>query len=193
MHYKLLVTLNRAGLNTSHDARQRVRTTLLADPSFVGGDGGRFGSPVGDWGVIGGRWSGFLTSLRLDQKKLAAVEQEFEAKHGWWVGGTAQVTHEQRRDQYAAIFSAAFPDYQGELPAWREPYRELGASDDAQVVDALLYDAAIRKYEGLPQGWVERSYEGASWKELYFVDLDDEPVSPSFIDGKWLVVVDYHR
>ena len=54
MHFRMLVTISREGIKTSEEARNAVHNKLLEDQSFCG-DGGRFGSPVADWFVIGGR------------------------------------------------------------------------------------------------------------------------------------------
>lgn len=62
---------------------------------------------------------------------------------------------------------------------------ELGEEDDAMVVDAALYKALLRPFEGL-----NRAYGG----DLpVFLDLDGDPVSQdAYVGLKWLVVVDCH-
>lgn len=61
MHHRLFVTLSAPADATSEAVRCRVHARLLADDSFCG-PGGRFGSPLCDWFVLGGRWSGCLTA-----------------------------------------------------------------------------------------------------------------------------------
>ncbi len=69
-HNLLLVTLTPTG-NTSAEVREQVASILEADPSFVGGgvpDGGYFfASPVADYFLIGGAWSGHLTGEEFEQ------------------------------------------------------------------------------------------------------------------------------
>ena len=59
MHYLMLITLTMLPGETSQHARERAYFLLQEDRSFCG-DGGRFGHPLCDWFVIGGRWSGFF-------------------------------------------------------------------------------------------------------------------------------------
>jgi len=140
---------------------------------------GRWNAGLADWFVIGGRWSRAFTRALLDKEKLETVEKEFERKHGWWLGGQEHMTEKQRRQQMKKIFYREFPDFQGEMPYWRDQYREHGYEDDAMVVTRELYDALLKAYEGQ-----EDSDEHA--------DLDWTPVSPEMVGTKWLVVVDYH-
>src|SRR5690242_12423626 len=76
MHYFMLVTLAMPDGATSLDARVTANDFLLNDNSFCG-DGGRFGSPLCDWFVIGGRWSGMLKKTLLGDAYKAAFRQEF--------------------------------------------------------------------------------------------------------------------
>ena len=79
MHYQLLVTMSFADDATSAEVRRTVYDTLLADSSFCG-EGGCFGSPLCDWFVIGGRWSGLLAkaSLGLEyQQAVASLKATF--------------------------------------------------------------------------------------------------------------------
>ncbi len=179
MHARMLVTFTKEKARTSQGARKYAYTVLSQDDSFVG-DGGRFGSPLADWFVIGGRWSGELTRMRLDQEKLKQLDAAFEQQHGWWLGGKEQVTEDIRREQYRALFLQYFPDFVGEVPAWRDAYSHLGDSDDAAVVDEKLYDTALKEYEG-------QDTDGE-----FFADLDGECVNSTFVGKKWIVVVDYH-
>jgi len=61
MHCRLLVTLDRSLAGTSEEAREVVYEMLSEDSSFIGSETVRFNSPVCDWFVIGGRWSGMLS------------------------------------------------------------------------------------------------------------------------------------
>jgi|GEM_PF-1669689 len=186
MHSRLFVTINKEGKETSEQVRQRVYDALLDDPSFIR-EGGRFGAPVADWFVIGGRFSGDLQKARLDQEKLKAVDAQFERQYGWWVGGEQHVTERQRQEQYRGLFAKHFPDYTGELPYWRDGYATFGAEDDAQPVDRQLYDALLDPFVGHTAD--QSDDDDDQW---LFIDLDHDEVSPAFLGSKWLVVVDYH-
>jgi len=65
MHYLMLITIAMSPGATSEDARCRAYSRLVEDDSFCRDGGGRFGLPVCDWFVIGGRWSGFLQETLL--------------------------------------------------------------------------------------------------------------------------------
>ena len=84
MHYQMLVTTSRPDSATSEDARCTVYDALLNDDSFCG-TGGRFGSPLCDWFVIGGRWSGLLAKTVIGKNYQAAVLTRFPelAKPCW--------------------------------------------------------------------------------------------------------------
>ncbi len=92
-HNLLLTTITPEG-STSAEVRAQVASILSADPSFVGGgvpDGGYFfASPVADYFILGGAWSGYLTgeeferSWELDNGRdcdAILVTQELYEKH----------------------------------------------------------------------------------------------------------------
>ena len=179
MHHRLLVTFDKRKALSSQEARQYAMDTLLADRSFCG-EGGRFGSPLADWFVIGGRWSGELTKVHLDTQKVEEFQKAFGDEYGWWVGGMEQITEETRRSQAEELFKKYFPEFEGNLPYWRNTYLDLGFDDDAMVVDEMVYDMLLKEHEG------------TDGDKENFIDLDFDTVSKEFIGRKWIVVVDYH-
>ena len=82
MHYRMLVTTSLPEGATSDDARFTVHDALLCDDSFCGA-GGRFGSPLCDWFVIGGRWSGLLAETAIGQPYRSAVMARFPEMVDW--------------------------------------------------------------------------------------------------------------
>ena len=173
MHYLMFVTLTMLPGETSLDARRRVQNLLLEDDSFCG-DGGRFGSPLCDWFVIGGRWSGKLPIALLGDAYKAAFQQEFPDMAGDWYPASLVEKHRDRLNQLWQRFGGT-----GAHPYTRSSYDDLGCDDDAMIVDQALYD---RFLAGDPSRYCET-----------FADLDDESVDETFIGRKWLVVVDYHN
>lgn len=165
MHVLLLVTTNKEEGETSHQARERVSSTLLDDLSFLG-EGGRLSSPVCDWFVIGGRWSGELTKRRLPRKQIKAFEKAFEEQHGWWLGGTQRITEDTRREQACSLFRTYVPDFTGEMPYWRAHYQGVGSEDDAQVIDKQLYTTV--------RGWAghDKAYDREA-EDLVYLDVED--------------------
>lgn len=69
-HNLLLVTLTPTG-DTSAEVREQVASILANDPSFVGGgvpEGGYFfASPVADYFLLGGAWSGYLIGEEFER------------------------------------------------------------------------------------------------------------------------------
>jgi hypothetical protein len=159
MHSLMLVTISMPAGATSEEIRQKVEGELLADDSFCG-DGGRFGAPLCDWFVIGGRWSGLLAETMIGDAYRAAVITRFPAlksvKSEWWPESLA-ANHSEELD-------ALWQQQGGTGPSpWRRDGYESFA-DDAMVITQKLYDALLAEYAG------EVNCDGE------FVDLDNEPL-----------------
>lgn len=180
MHYLMLVTLTMPVGASSQDARKQAETILAGDASFCG-EGGRFGSPLADWFVIGGRWSGHLTKQLLGQPYQAAFEREFPELAAPSFAASLIEKHRTGLNRFWQRHGG-----RDVHPLNRSGYDYLGSDDDAMLVGQVLYDRLLAEFAG------ESSYL-ASGCHCTFADLDDEPVGPSFIGRKWLVVVDYHN
>jgi hypothetical protein len=194
MHYQMLVTTANKQLKSSLDARQYVRSVLLADPSLSGADG-KGSSVIADWFVIGGRSSGEFSRMTWG-KQLYAVIDALEESAGVHIWGWRYTSKELQRKQQA-LKAYAESLYQQRLPKElqglgliydRDMYAELGYEDDAMLVTQQLYDTFLRSYEAYV--FYEHPYWSGGVYE--FRDLDGEYVNPDFIGRKWLVVVDYH-
>lgn len=176
MHHRLLITLTMSAGTTSLDARIRTRSKLLEDDSFCG-EGGRFGSPLCDWFVIGGRWSGVLKERLLGPDYQDELHREFPAfTNGWFATGLIE-KHRHGLHQLWRRFGGC-----GSHPITRSGYQDLGDEDDAMLIDAALYEHFLKQYRGVETA-----------DDFLFADLDGDPVGESFIGRKWLVVVDYHN
>jgi len=179
MHYLMFVTLDMPNDATSLDARKRVQDILLEDDSFCG-EGGRFGSPVCDWFVIGGRWSGMLKETLLGDPYKAAFDREFPEMAGGWYTTDQVNRHRDALNELWRSFGGA-----GDSPVTRSTYASYGCEDDAMLVDQALFDHFLKPLAGKAT-----CNEGEFHQR--FADLDGEDVAESFIGRKWLVVVDYH-
>jgi len=69
--------------------------------------------------------------------------------------------------------------YRG-IPYDRDNYEHYGYEDDAMLLTQELYDALLKEYEGTEDS-------------EYHADLEYDPIAPSMVGKKWLVVVDYHN
>ena len=151
MHYLMFVTLTRLPGETSLDARRRVQNLLLEDDSFCG-EGGRFGSPLCDWFVIGGRWSGKLQMALLGDAYQTAInqllDQHRDALNQLWhlFGGTGEHPHHRSDD-------------------------DLGFDDDAMIVNQALYDRFLagdpsrycETFADLDDESVDETFLGRKW------------------------------
>ena len=175
MHYRMFITLNAPSDATSEIVRLEVSNRLMEDDSFCG-EGGRFGSPLCDWFVIGGRWSGLLAETIIDAAYKNAVHARFpEFSQDWW--------QQSFVDQNGAELDALWRAHGGTGPSpyTRNGYDHLGHDDDAMLLTSRLYEALLSEHEGQ-----SISRDG-------FADLDDEELQRDFVSRKWLVVVDYHN
>ncbi len=185
MHYRLYVLTNKENAKTSKEARDYVYNELSNDSSFVG-DGGRWNCPISDWFVIGGRWSGALVQLLLDQNILKKFWKEFEKQQLGWTNNTDKKTEiQQKKGQ--KLFMKYFPKFKGEIPIWRDAgYLHKGNEDDAQIVTKELWEVLKKEYkDGIPS---EPNPEDDKLCDLE----SNEVVKENVISKKWLVVVDYH-
>lgn len=173
MHTRMFITLAAPQGSKSAGVRCSVYERLMADDSFCG-DAGRFGSPLCDWFVIGGRWSGTLAETAIGPSHRAAVRTRFpELAAHFWPDAFAR----KNAAQLDAIWNAH--NGKGPSPYTRSGYEQLGFDDDATVLTQTLYDALLAEHEGQTTNSV-------------YADLDDEPLSPEFVGRKWIVVIDYH-
>ncbi len=187
MHALLYVLCPKDGLADSEAARKHVYN-WLSDNGFTG-NGGLFQNYFADWFVVGGRWSGELTSVQMDQEKLTALNKEFNEKFGFWIN--KDITEQMRQDQYRELTKKYFPDYQGLPWAFRDSYQEDGYEDDAQIVNQLIYDRII-KDNLLDQINQEKLWNGGA---VIATDMHEKEFSrkpDALIDKYWAVVVDYH-
>jgi len=176
----MLITLAMSPGAASEDARCRAYSRL-ADAGFRGDSAGRFGSSLCDWFVIGGRWSGFLSESLLGQPYQDALSQEFPQFTAGYFPAKLAEPHKDGLDQLWHRFGGT-----GSNPITRSSYEELGAEDDALLIDRALYDRFLK-----PQAGKDACLHDESLHR--FADLDGDAVDETFIGRKWLVVVDYHN
>jgi hypothetical protein len=180
MHHLMLITLNRPAGAASQDTRERVRTLLIDDDSFCG-QGGRFGAPLCDWFVIGGRWSGHLQQVAFGERYQAAFKRTFPKVAQTGLSSAFVESHHAALNRLWRRCGGT-----GSHPATRSGYDDLGSHDDAMIVDHRLYDRLLAEFKG------ESECAGHDSRPD-FADLDGDPVDESFVGRKWVAVVDYHN
>jgi hypothetical protein len=97
---------------------------------------------VWDWYVIGGRWSGFFTQRRLDQATYEKFLEEFR-ENGLGMISKDNPECKQRKRSHE-LFMKYFPNFEGDIPVYRDPYLDDGYSDD--VVPLGCCEEIIQKY-----------------------------------------------
>ncbi len=180
MHSLMIVTLTMLPGETSAQARQRAYRLLLEDRSFCG-DGGRFGSPMCDWFVIGGRWSGRLRDAVIGALYRDTVKQRFPEFAGNYYRASDAKARGPELDALWRELGGCGPS-----PYSRNAYADTGYDDDALRVDQAIYDRFIAEYAGHADG-----EEGSA--AARYADLDGEEADDTFIGRKWIIVVDYHN
>lgn len=193
MHYRLLVTFDKENASNSQEAREYAYNELSEDGSFVG-EGGRFNSPISDWFVIGGRWSGELQSKLLKENFFDTVHKEIPSKHNF---GYSTDELKENNEKIQKIWERL--GGKGENPYNRDTYEHYGYEDDAMLLTQELYDFLLKEYlededSGEYANEGDHVFSNESWGRGYlkFVDLDYDNLSPDMIGKKWIVVVDYH-
>jgi hypothetical protein len=175
MHNRMLITLTPPAGADSERVRQNAFGRLIVDDSFCG-DGGRFGSSLCDWFVIGGRWSGLLTATVMGGAFTHTVRARFPDMDREWLPQSVIDTHATDLD---AIWQSLGGN--GPSPYTRSSHEDFGYPDDAMLVTQPLYAALLAEHEG--ESVVRDSY----------ADLDGDELQPNFVGRKWVVVVDYHN
>jgi hypothetical protein len=174
MHSLLYVCLPRSAARTSLQARKRVYE-YLGEQGFHLGDL-RFAG-VCDWYKVGGRWSGQLTMLRLEQEK------RLDARKYWRLRSKAKTFEES-----AAAFRECFPEFRGPAPLGREKVPYLGYPDDAQILDKHLFRV-------LKKGFSDDVAWECEPNVIFTGEPDNEfqrPRTPEEAAKFWVVLIDYH-
>lgn len=126
-----------------------------------------------DWYVIGGRWSGELSVIDLNNDK---VEKFYEEIKIIW-GDTD--TEEKQHLKYKKIFKKYFPKYKGipPFPFMRDSYTVNGYADDVKIVTKDIYEKLLVKCDEGDEGII------------FSKDVKDKS---NLIGKTYVVVVDYH-
>jgi len=173
MHNRLYITFNKDLAKNSQEARDYAYNSLVDDSSFCG-EGGRFNSPMADWFVIGGRWSGHLSEKALNIDFYKEVVKIIKPEHD--IGFSTQEIKDNK-SKIEALWRKL--GGKGKSSFNRDRYVQTGSKDDAMIVDKVLYKKCLKEFEGFET-------------DESFADLDWEEVSKDFIGKKWIVVIDYH-
>src|SRR6516162_7395620 len=125
MHGVLYVCLPRFQAGSSLQARKKVCEYLTQE----GFDTLRRFSGRCDYFMVGGRWSGRLSLLRLQHEQPKVMAR-------FWKRCKALSAGEEAEE----LFREMFPDFQGKIPFGRNAAGHMqGYPDDAQIMDEPLF------------------------------------------------------
>jgi len=182
MHSLLCVCLPRSQARSSLQARKKVSDYLAAE----GFDTPARFSGRCDYFRVGGRWSGWLTQLRLESQGPKRIKR-------FWESCKAATTNEE----VAKLFKEAFPKFRGKVPVGRNTAMlpDYGYPDDAQIMDEPLFQKLKKGFcEEIPYG-DEGPVAVIFATEDYIQDpAGDFPWPKNGTEAAkfWIVVIDYH-
>jgi len=143
-----------------------------------------------DWWVIGGRWSGAHTKMKLDPEKLRTFYRVCEEKGLFWIGSEnpEEVQEGKRREEFLRLF----PDFKGPIPTCRNVYKEDGYSDDIAPVEEVT--PQLKCYTLVLPGGVLRCeiWDGHEFRKTDFDGYVKKALEARGITTGYLVTVDYH-
>ncbi len=208
MHYLMYALVNKDEASTSQEARDYVLEELQSDGSF-NGEGGRFSSPISDWFVIGGRWSGDLsenTFMKDTINKMLQMEKDADIQiRGCHYGDVEkQEKQAELKEVLEQIYQDALPEeYRGKgLVFDRDTYNSSGYEDDAMIVTEEIWNEIIKpildnkeEYE-VEYDYIKRKNDYGLLEPIVAdLSMDGEDLTDKerFVGKKWIVVVDYHN
>lgn len=166
---------------TSREVRVAA-VDYLIEEGFA--DQRRFSSGPADYFVIGGRWSGELTKVRLNPLLRKSFEKAYEDEL------FPKIKLPEDIEKVKKLFKEYFPHFKGKFPYVRTffPQKEFGEVDDAQMVDRLLWNRLIKRLIR------ESSDDPYSDGIIYLSNTDSvSRLNAKVVVGKmWAVVIDYH-
>lgn len=144
--------------------------------------GGFFSNCIADGYRIGGRWSGELTRVQLDEQKLEKLEKEYKRKYG-----KKKLTWQEAKRRRRDLFRKYFPQFRCEPPEARDETVKLGYPDDALTVNAAIYEKIVR-----PGSTVENYHDGGKVIDIDAGEDVAELKKNEVIGKRWIVVIDFH-
>ena len=189
MHYRMVALLPKEQADNSIDARIKVNEELSNDSTFCNSEGGYFSSPIADWFVIGGRWSGDLQEAELgitfydELKKAIPPTSDF---------GYSDAELKANKKAIQKIWEGL--GGKGDSPFTRDTYLDMGYEDDAMMVTKNIFNNVIKDmFQDYEYGKVAKD----TWHvKLIVLDEGDYPetlTEESIVGKYWAVIVDYHN
>lgn len=171
---------------------------------------------VWDWYVIGGRWSGYITQSNLDQATYEQFLKEFRENALGFISKDNPECKQRKRAH--ELFMKYFPNFEGDIPIYRDPYLHDGYLDDVvplgcceEIIQKFIDDfhsryeklVEIAKKEIESDGTINRntawrlgrySYDDSYSTDHTVFNVENYSVSiPDNPEGYYVVTVDLHN
>jgi len=174
MHILYFVATKKTEREEEDDGRieeiQRNVFRVLEENNFVG-ESGFYSNCKADWFVIGGRWSGYLQGIKIDEwEEMSKHMEDREELQELWerLGGS------------------------GKAPHLRSTYLSLGHEDDTMPLDNELLKALKKQKDFLKNTEIAiigmGNYIVDEMNMGEFLNKDEK----NLIDNYWITVIDYH-
>lgn len=196
MHVKSYVLVPVTEATSSLEARKYVTEVLGDDPTFVGKEG-RFATPVCDWFVIGGRWSGTLCPKELIDEFYGQVRKVFDKENPYMLDSSFI---KKNCKTLESIWKRLGQKHNSLLT--RNSACRLGEEDDACMLDYRLAEELNRFLYDTDNHSIDGCYVTGCvwWKPVKLISLDEDREMLCELDNfyqvvgeYWVVLIDYHH
>lgn len=160
---------------------QEVQSILEAN-NFANSDGGYWGCSKADWFVIGGRWSGELSMLKMGNKDYyKEVMKKIKP-------GSEYITNEEI-EKHKDFLQSKWTEMggMGMNPYQRSSYNLSGEEDDSMIITPELLKLIKKKYGKKEEFGPVECFLAEDYDEINVADLTKDHI------GKIITVVDYHN
>ena len=180
MHYLYLVAVKKDEEIEKENILSEVKNQLEQE-NFCG-EGGYWSNGKGDWFVMGGRWSGHLQELQLNDWNKKAKEL-LKIKDGEFISNQ---DIDDNKEELQKLWESL--GGKGKNVWGRDSYNNDGEEDDCMLLDKKLFEALKKRdYPDTEVAIYENGY------------IQDEMLLQNFLEQKdivnnyYLCVVDYHN
>jgi len=165
------------------DALKANQTVMevLNDNNFASDSGGFWSSSKADWFVIGGRWSGELSRLKMDKDYYKEIKTQLNLH-------TDYLTDTDIK-KYSDELQKIWKDMEGMgmNPYARSSYQINGDIDDSMVITKELLKKIKERYEEKGEFGPVECFISEDYDEIDVQNLKEDSI------GKIITVIDYHN
>lgn len=192
MHYLYYVAVPK-GKRTAKKAK--IIATNVLDSNGFAGENGFYNTSKADWYVIGGRWSGHLQAIQMDDlnAKGFAIMNANKKDKGCDFITSADI--ENNNEALQSLWESL--GGKGQHYWDRDNYDHEGAEDDSMLLDKKLFDALKIRSKEKKNDFFNHETEIAIIHEDEYIDnettITDFLKQENIIGNYYIVVIDYHN